>query len=137
MTRASSCGWTALSTPHALLWLQLIFLFLHSLSSVGLVSPCHSPVCSLELKFHLLPEVQPVCHSKGQAFSLLELSPFLLRLLHLPAADPWIPSGVTGCRVGAVVTQRVTEKPEVLLRIVTLRKCLSKGVVPPLRAVSL
>lgn len=52
-------------------------------------------------------------------------------------AHPRVPSGVTGCRVGAAVTQRVTERPDVLLRVVTLRKCSSRGVAPSLGDVSL
>lgn len=104
-----------------------------------------STVSSLELEFHLVPEAQPIaqrgsfflfCFLLFIYFSFLEVSTSLCSPLHSPAANPLIPSWAISYGVGIVVTQGAIERPEVLLWLMTSRKCFSKRVVLSLGGVS-
>ena len=129
------CGY---SVPHAFPWLQLSLLFSHA----GLLSvPITCWPSSLLWPVLCALWIQSVTCCLGFSLSLpgaglffpepSSLSSVLLRPHHLPAADPLMPSWVTGDRVSAVVTQRGTQRPGVLLRVVTSRKCFSKGTAHP------
>lgn len=73
-------------------------------------------MCFAELEFHPLPEVQPVTQSAP---------PSCHHPLHAQRGD-----GAMGYRAGTAVTQKVSARPEVLLRAVTFGKCFSKARAP-------
>lgn len=85
----------------------------HSMLSCG----CSSPSCS---------------HRQGFSRSLPSAGPVPSTGLLLTLTPNW----VTGDTVGTVRTQRMTRRTEVLLRVVTSRKCFSKRMASSSEGVS-